>query len=46
VSIVITRRLYSVENDDPQPQVDTALGFLMVNPRPRHRLEQSTSAFF
>ena len=38
--------LYSVEQDDPQPQVDLALGFLIVNPPPVMVSTKSTSAFF
>jgi hypothetical protein len=37
---------YSVEKDDPQPQVDLALGFLIVNPPPVIVSTKSTSAFF
>ena len=37
---------YSVEKDDPQPQVDLALGFLMVKPPPVTVSTKSTSAFF
>jgi hypothetical protein len=37
---------YSVEKDDPQPQVDLAFGFLIVNPPPVIVSTKSTSAFF
>src|SRR4051794_13133908 len=37
---------YSVEKDDPQPQVDVAFGFLIVNPPPVIVSTKSTSAFF
>ena len=37
---------YSTLNDDPQPQVDVALGFLMVNPPPVTVSTKSTSAPF
>jgi len=39
-------RVYSVEKDDPQPHVDLAFGFLMVNPPPVMVSTKSTSAFF
>jgi hypothetical protein len=37
---------YSTENDDPQPQVEVAFGFLMVNPPPVIVSTKSTSAPF
>src|SRR5712691_12965055 len=36
--------LYSVEKEDPQPQVDLAFGFLIVNPPPVIVSTKSTSA--
>ena len=42
----VTDPLYSVEKDDPQPHVDLAFGFLMVNPPPVTVSTKSTSAFF
>jgi hypothetical protein len=39
-------RVYSVEKDDPQPHVDLAFGFLMVNPPPVMVSTKSTSAPF
>ena len=38
--------VYSVENDEPQPQVDFAFGFLIVKPPPVIVSMKSTSAFF
>src|SRR6202007_1123776 len=35
---------YSVENEDPQPQVEVAFGFLMVKPPPVTVSTKSTSA--
>src|SRR6266550_9055461 len=37
---------YSTENDDPQPQVDVAFGFLIVKPPPVMVSTKSTSAPF
>ncbi len=37
-------QIYSTENDDPQPQVDVAFGFLIVKPPPVTVSTKSTSA--
>src|SRR3954467_14004406 len=42
----LANRGYSTEKDDPQPQVDVALGFLMVKPPPVIVSTKSTSAPF
>src|ERR1700733_15231448 len=43
---VVMGAVYSVENEDPQPHVDFAFGFLIVNPPPVMVSTKSTSAFF
>ena len=40
------KAVYSVEYDEPQPQVDFAFGFLIVKPPPVMVSMKSTSAFF
>ena len=46
IAQIAKKRVYSVEKDDPQPHVDLAFGFLMVNPPPVIVSTKSTSAFF